>query len=547
MIFYRLTCKNPLSQFVQFELEIDAPKQGRINLQLPAWRAGRYQLANYAQNIRNFSLSNSVGHPLKFTKKTKDRWVFDTEQAEKYFIRYEYFAAKMDAGSAWVDDEQVYINLVNCCFEVLELKNEPIELTVILSEYSDIISTLPRKNEGTYIAKNFQQLADSTILASKSITHWHYELGNTAFHVWTQGQIHFEKDVFLWNFKKFTERQIQDFGEFPESAYHFIFQLLPYPHFHGVEHRRGTVIVFGPAKNLKNKVSFHELMGISSHELYHAWNVCSIRPLEFLPYDFSQENYTQTGWILEGVTTYMGDLYLLKSGVYDLETYLLKLNEILRRESLQEGWKNYNILESSHDLWLDGYQPGIPDRKVNIYTHGALICLCLDILLYQNGSSLGQIMKLAWMKFGIPQKGYSEQEIWDLILNSIENQKIFKEFYAHFIAGKSDIFNFLEHCLPTLGLELQHFAHSNPVTSKLGILLEQGMVTKIHSKSIAYQSVMIGDILDAVVGQESILLKISRSNGKNIVINFVTSSESFYQQYQIKESVATEIREKWMK
>lgn len=547
MIFYRLSCQNPCSQFIQFELEIQAPKQEKISLQLPAWRAGRYQLANYAQNIRNFSLSDSVGRPLKFTKKTKDRWVFDSKSSEKFFIRYDYFAAKMDAGSAWADDEQIYLNLVNCCFEVVELKNEPIELTVCLPAYTDIISTLPRKNEGAYIAKNFQQLADSTILASKSITHWHYEVGNTVFHVWIQGQIYFRKDILLQNFKKFTERQIKDFGEFPESVYHFIFQLLSYPHFHGVEHRRGTVIVFGPSENLKNPVTFRELLGISSHELYHAWNVCRIRPIELSPYDFSQETYTQAGWILEGLTTYMGDLYLLKSGVYNLEDYVFEVNDILRRESIQEGWRNYSILESSHDLWLDGYQVGIPDRKVNIYTYGALICLCLDIMLHQDGFSLGQIMKLAWMKFGVPERGYSEREIWDLILSNTERKNIFEEFYANFIAGNSNIFDFLEHCLPTLGFELHYTAHPNPVASKLGILLQEGIVTKIHSESIAYQSVMIGDILDTEVGQESILLKISRSNGKNIVTTFDTSSESFYRQYQIKETATTEIRKKWLK
>jgi predicted metalloprotease with PDZ domain len=237
MIHYRISCQNPVSQFVQFELEISSPKQGEIRLQMPAWRAGRYQLVNYAQNIRNFSVDNSAGKPLKFSKKTKDQWIFEAEKSEKYFIRYEYFASKMDAGSAWVDDEQVYLNLVNCCFEILELKNEAIELSLSLSEFPNLVSTLPQKSTETYLAEDFQQLADSTVLVSKNITHWEYQVSNTVFHIWIQGQIQFEKVFFLENFKKFTERQIQDFGEFPESAYHFIFQLLPYPHFHGVEHR----------------------------------------------------------------------------------------------------------------------------------------------------------------------------------------------------------------------------------------------------------------------------------------------------------------------
>lgn len=546
MIHYRISCQNPASQFVQLELEISSPKKGEISLQLPAWRAGRYQLANYAQNIRNFRVENSEGKPLEFSKKTKDQWVFDAEKSEKYFIRYEYFAAKMDAGSAWVDDEQVYLNLVNCCFEVLELKNEAIELSLSLSEFPNLVSTLPQKSTETYLAEDFQQLADSTVLASKNITHWEYQVSNTVFHIWIQGQIHFDKAFFLGNFKKFTERQIQDFGEFPESAYHFIFQLLPYPHFHGVEHRKGTVIVFGPAENLKNTAAFHELLGVSSHELYHAWNVCRIRPLELLPYDFSQETYTQTGWILEGVTTYMGDLYLLKSGVYDLTTYLQEINDLLLRESIQEGWKNYSILESSHDLWLDGYQPGIPDRKVNIYSHGALICFCLDMLLHKDGSSLSEVMKMAWRKFGKPMKGYQEKEIWSLILNCTKDQESFEGFYVQYIAGKADLFVFLKNCLPIFGLELQRYAHPDSLTSELGIISQKGIVTKVHPESPAYTHVMIGDVIDAEIGQGSILLKIARSNGKNLQFEFNASGKTFYSQYKIIAGVVTAFREKWM-
>ncbi|WP_373400761.1 hypothetical protein [Algoriphagus halophilus] len=226
-------------------------------------------------------------------------------------------------------------------------------------------------------------LVDSTLLASNNVQHWTYVSTGSLFHIWIQGTIHFDIKAFLDNFQKFTDTQIKDFGEFPESQYHFIFQLLPYKHYHGVEHQKGTVITLGPAKDLVENLKMEDLLGVSSHELYHAWNVCRIRPKELLPYDFSKETYTQAGWLLEGITTYMGDLYLLKSGVYSLEVFLKQIESTLQREVNNLGWKNQNILESSFDLWLDGYQPGIPDRKVNIYTHGSLICFCLDLLLIE--------------------------------------------------------------------------------------------------------------------------------------------------------------------
>ena len=99
------------------------------------------------------------------------------------------------------------------------------------------------------------------------------------------------------------------------KEYYFLFQITPYAAYHGVEHQRSTVILLGPSYAIFNK-DYDKLLGISSHELYHTWNVKTIRPHDMLPYDYSQENYTEMGYVTEGVTTYMGDRTLYESGVF---------------------------------------------------------------------------------------------------------------------------------------------------------------------------------------------------------------------------------------
>ena len=547
MIHYRISCLNPASQFVQFELRITAQNEGEIHLQLPAWRAGRYQLANYAQNLRNFRIKNSSGQWVDFQKITKDCWFFKSENSEEYLISYEYFAAKMDAGSAWADEDHVYLNLVNCCFEVKEMSDQPFELELDLPGYPIVVSTLPESGTGFFRAKDYQQLADSTILAAKKISHWEYSLEGTLFHIWIHGEVHFEKEPFLENFRKFTQTQIHDFEEFPESEYHFIFLLLAYPHFHGVEHQKGTVITFGPAENLKESVSMNELLGVSSHELYHAWNVCRIRPKELLPYDFSRETYTKSGWMLEGITTYMGDLYLLKSGVFDLPAYLKEVEDILNRESLNEGWRNYSILKSSMDLWLDGYQAGIPDRKVNIYSHGAVICFCLDFMLQSEGSGLPEVMRMAWEKYGKPFQGYDEKGLWNLILDCAADKEKFNSFYESFISGNEDLLNYFGLILPSLGFELHRLPNPKPLTSKLGILLQKEMITKIHPESAAYTSLMIGDQIKAEFSTENVRIEASRINGKKYGYDFPIVEKEFFPAYSIEIGQETSLRKNWMK
>ncbi|MBN3583774.1 M61 family metallopeptidase [Algoriphagus aestuarii] len=545
MCKYTISCPNPASQFLQIQLELTSWSDETISLQLPAWRAGRYQLANYAQFIRNFSVLNNTGKKIAWKKASKDCWEFESKKNQKYLIDYEFFCSRMDAGGAWIDDQQVYINLINCCFEVKGLENSPFTLEVDLPYFNQNVCTLNLKNEATWEAEDFQQLADSTILASHSLSHFQYQIGDSTFHIWIQGEIHFDSELFIERFKKFTRHQIQDFGEFPESIYHFIFQLLPYRHYHGVEHQKGTVITFGPAHSLTDPNQMEELLGVSSHELYHAWNVCRIRPKELLPYDFSKENYTQAGWILEGITTYMGDYYLMKSGVYTLETFLSQIENTLKKETSNQGWKNQSILESSFDLWLDGYQQGIPDRKVNIYSHGSILCFCLDILLLEQGSSFTSVMKAAWNKFGKPEIGYTTESFWEVLLSCTRNLAPFEDFYQRFISGKEDLIPFFGKKLSSLGFSLQLNDNPDMLVGSLGIMTHESKITKIHQDSPAYVDLMIGDYVKFEKTENKVHLSISRINGKELEFTYELGS-GFFPEPKIKIENETAIRTKWM-
>jgi len=519
----------------------------QVILQMPSWRPGRYQLADYAQNVRFFQIKDFANIPVTFEKTSKNRWQFLAKNEQDYLISYEYYAAKMDAGSCWVDESQIYLNFVNCCLEVLNFPDLNYEVSFDLNPQFTIATTLYPNGVNKFITSNFQELADSSFLASENLTRWEYLIDKVQFNCWFNGEIHFSEEEFLEQFQRFTQRQIEDFGEFPESQYHFIFQLLPYPHYHGVEHKKGTVITFGPAESLTDPSQMEELLGVSSHELYHAWNVCRIRPTELLPYDFSKETYTNAGWMLEGITTYMGDLYLLKSGVYSLETYLKHLEKIINREAQNFGWKNYSILESSFDLWLDGYQPGIPDRKVNIYSHGALICLCLDIMLMRrNGCSLADVMKVAWKKFGKKNKGYSQQTFWSIFLEKALDESEFKLFYKKFIAGKDDLLEMVEALMPLLGLELIQDSKINPLASKIGILTSNGKITKIHSESPAYKTLMIGDEISFTLLDTSVEFEAKRQTGKLIRSTIEFNDLEFFPSYTLKINKGTALRAKWM-
>lgn len=544
---YTISCPNPASQFLRIDFIFSCNEAKQLRLQLPAWRAGRYQIANYAQNLRGLSAQTQEGKTLPLHKITKDCWVLEVEKSAQIQLSYEYWAGKMDAGSAWVDEEQVYVNLVNCCLEVLGRSEEAIEVTLDLPNYPKQILTLKQTGPSTWMAENYQVLADATVLAAKKVEQETYAIGNTRFHAWFHGEIHFDRSRLVDQIWAFSSRMIADFGGFPEEEYQFIVQLLPYSHYHGVEHRRGTVITFGPASSLAEEEALEELLGISCHELYHAWNVCRIRPKEFLPYDFSKETYTQAGLVLEGVTTYFGDLYLLKSGAYDLPTYLRHLEKIVQREAVHFGWKNASIEESSLDLWLDGYVAGIPDRKVNIYSRGALLSLCLDVILLQEGNSLAQVMKGMWESFGLPFKGYEVQDFEKQIAARASNPEKITRFFDSYVRGKEDLYPVLKDCFKALGLEIKKSFSENVLLHQAGIQLNgQQVVQQIHPESKAYQRLMIQDQL-LNLHSENVMWEVEvLRQGRKLKLSFEQETGNYYPNLRLEIKTGTDLQTTWM-
>ncbi|MCP2937531.1 hypothetical protein NK983_33035, partial [Salmonella enterica subsp. enterica serovar Typhimurium] len=71
------------------------------------------------------------------------------------------------------------------------------------------------------------------------------------------------------DFVRFTETQISFWGGFPVPEYHFMFQVLPFKFYPGVEHQHSTVIAIGPGHALNKGKVYEDVLGVSSHELFH--------------------------------------------------------------------------------------------------------------------------------------------------------------------------------------------------------------------------------------------------------------------------------------
>lgn len=457
---YHISVTDPASHFLTITYTIPEITTDRIEIQLPAWRPGRYEIQNFAKNIQFIEAISISGDKLPLRKITKDRWEVKTNGEKEVQIRYAFFAAIQNAGSSYVDEELWYLNFINFCLYTEGRITEECLVTLALPETFGIACGLVSAGKHQLKAKDFYQLVDSPLLASETLQKSDYTVRGVQFHIWMHGNLKPNWKRIQRDFRRFSREQIAAMGEFPEEEYHFLNLILPHAFYHGVEHHNSTMIVLGPDD--EGEGLYTDLLGVSSHELFHAWNIIRIRPIELLPYDFTKENYFETCFVAEGCTTYYGDLFLRRAGVFNDEAYIKELQVYMKRHFENNALASQSLAESSFDLWLDGYDKGIPHRKVSVYHKGALVALILDLFLRKKSnhvSSLDTVMQILWERFGKPFIGYTIQDYRDIV-EEVAGEKM-DWYWNDCILTNEPLETRLNEALSFVGLQMTIFSNGN--------------------------------------------------------------------------------------
>ncbi len=465
---YQISIADTQQHFIQLVYTISNINQDSIEVQLPAWRPGRYELQNFAKNIRCFNVLNEDKREINYRKITKDRWQIETKNVSTIHISYQYYANQPDAGACYVDENYLYINPVHCFMYADGRADEPYTIDFVLPEDYCIASQMKQNNKHQLAAPSFDYLADSPLFASNSLTCNTFKVEQSQIHIWFQGEHPFEIERLIEDTRRYTIKQIEVFGELPCSEYHFLYLMHPYPARHGVEHLDSTVIAMGQTPDQTTEEYYHDLLAISSHELFHLWNIKRIRPTEMLPYDFTKENYSTLGYVYEGVTTYYGDLMLLQSGVWSWDQYAASFTSDLKRHTSNPGRYNYSVAESSWDTWLDGYVPGVIGRKVSIYIEGMIAAVIADIYIIKNSSgkySLSNVMQDLYQQYANHNLGYNET-IYRELLEKYAGES-FENYFRSFIWGKGELQNGLKEALACVGCALSEDDKGNIYLTKL--------------------------------------------------------------------------------
>lgn len=530
--------KGKSQNFLSISLKFEAVDT-TMTLKLPLWRPGRYQVQNFAKNIR--TITSNIGD-ISFVG--RNEWLLSNlNKGDKVEIKYDYFAQHKDAGGTWLSDDFALINFIGCGVVPIDYKDQKIKVSLNFDKSYRVASSGKREKEN-YVFSNFEELTETPFLIGKEIHHSSFEYEGVKFNIWFQGKISPDWPKILNDFLKYTKVQFEIFKSFPHKEYHYLCLIPTFKHYHGVEHYKNTVITLGPANSFHQQDFYNNLLGVSSHELFHVWNIKEIRPKELCPYNLFQEAYFDTGFVAEGITTYYGDACLYRAGVFDNKQYKKELNTLLTRHFENQGRFVKSVADSSLELWIDGYEKGIPARKTSIYIKGALTALILDALIQKETNktkSLDNVLFQLYEKFGKTKIGYTSKDYQKIAENVIGRS--LQDYFDDFIYGVQDLKEPLVEALTFLGWEVEKTNSLSKWMSDYGMKIdEKGKVI-----DIAYNfegTVAIGDEFlfidnqsvssweEVVVGKEKIELTLERE-GQLIEKQLIPKKNMYYSKLSV--------------
>ena len=556
---------------LQIKMVLDGVETDRLRLVLPRWRPGRYELGGFEKNIRRVRFTTKDGHPLMSRKISRNEWEVYTESHKQIICTYEYYASELNAGSTYVDDSLLLITFVNCCLYVPD-NDYPVEVQVNLPEGWKAVSTLTQREGNKWYAKNIDELFDSALLASPSLLRHTFYVDNLFVGLNFAGIF---EDIPLDRVASDIETIIREaysiFNQFPTSDFEFLYIIPPYRRYHGVEHLRGTVIMLGPVHHLfSTKLSrefytYKHFLGVSAHEFFHIWNVKSIKPREFEKLNYASEVYTEMGFFLEGVTTYYGELLLLRTGLISMNTWAEDFSRILTRFFQNYGRFNKSLAESSFDLWIDGYSQHIPHRTTSIYTHGALVTFLLDIHLRihtNNRYSFDHLMCYLYHNYALKGKGFTEDDLIS-ILSEWGGDKL-KQLFYKYVFTMSDIEDDLKEALSYIGANVLKIP-AEPYSASLGFKVSNTgriiyMLPGISATTeLAYDDVILGiegvfpepenirHWLNYFVQYKKEITMIVKRGNRELRVKVPVSSVPLIYNYHVTVEETTQLRSQWLK
>jgi predicted metalloprotease with PDZ domain len=452
-IAYELRFEAPNTHLLAITMRVSGLSGASADFAMPAWAPGWYIINDYAKMVQEFGATSANGAPLRWHKTDLSTWSVELAGNAAIVVRYKLYGNTLAVDWVQYNDRHAQIAGPAAWMYLIGGKERATRLTIDIPAGWRVATGMEHTGKNQFATENYDRFIDDPIeisdFAEKTFT-----TGGATFHVIVH-DVMAGKDFtqFAVDLQKCVEKLIPVFSpvagngarQTPFAEYWFLFHVWPRTG-GGLEHWNSTQIFFSSdfdeRPSSEGATPNQGKLSTASHEFFHNWNVKRLRPKPLGPFDYERPVPTPSLWISEGLTSYYGQLALVRASEMKPEAYLSFLGQLITGFEHSPGRKERSIEDASWDTWFWYRGAGPADTNIaninlDYYTGGQIMGHLLDFAIRNatnNQKSLDDWMRLLYQRYALPKPGFEPE---DAVRAAGEvTGKDMSEFFRRYVSGK---------------------------------------------------------------------------------------------------------------
>jgi predicted metalloprotease with PDZ domain len=494
-VHYAVTFKalQGIERTVDVSMSFVASGRDPVVLSLPIWTPGDYEVSSFARNVSQFS-AIANGKALTWDKVGPSTWRIVPERSGPVTVGFRYKADSLDNSQSWAREDFLLFNGTNL-FPYPEGRalDFPAMVTVHTEDAWRVVTGMTQAGSRAWTAPNYHELVDHPFFIGR------FDLDSVLvagawmrFSSYPSGSVKpAQRTKLLDQMARAVPAEVAVFGDRPWSRYD-IMQIADSssPGMSALEHENSNVGVVG-----SSYVNEDFVPSVYAHEIFHAWNVKRLRPLDMWPYRYDTMQPTVWLWVSEGITDYYADLALVRGGVINATGFLEKTEAKIDHV---DKTAPVALSDASLQTWIH-----MTDGTQDIYyDKGSLAGLALDIMIRDatdNAVSLDGVMRSLYTAEYRKGRGFTPGDWWGTISRAAKGINT-KEFNDKYVDGREPYP--WDQWLPKAGWRIHVDSLRQP---RLGVSLQRDstglLVVIVDPGSMAATAgIQPGDVITSVDG-----------------------------------------------
>ncbi|MFC4721967.1 peptidase M61 [Geojedonia litorea] len=394
--------------------------QDEVIYRLPRVVQGTYEYSNFGNYVEEFSALDYDGNPLKVEKIDESSWLIsEAVKLDKisYLVNDTYdiersgtFKAIFSPEGTNFSNDNFVLNLHGLIgyFDSLKRNAYTLDITspaqfVRTSALQETKTLLTNDNKiiSSYFAPRYFDITDNPMMIGELDVE-EFLVGDIkiVLSLYSPNKVYTAKGL-KETVYKMMEAQKAYLGPINSTKRYDIYMFLSDGSatspkgFGALEHHTSTVLVLGeyiPKSYLEKAI-----IDIVAHEFFHIVTPLGVHSEDVHYFDYHTPTFSKHLWMYEGVTEYFAHHFQVYEGLISEEEFYVRMMQKISNS------KRFNDAMSFTSMSEYIIESQYASNYVNVYEKGALIGMCLDILMLEESQgtrNLLSLMKELTLKYG---------------------------------------------------------------------------------------------------------------------------------------------------